>query len=539
MSSSPEHNQTLTYPLLQLVFQIGAAASVATPAALPDRGVYSQLDPAVVIALPAWVAEVDLRFWRDRDRNLLTVLRGRDAVKTYPIRPHCDAPTLACLGLRGRDRTELAKGARGDRPLPLADTAAAAPVDTDSDGIPDAVDILIGGKKAVLLATPYLETARKLPYPGGDMPTNEGVCTDVVVRALRNAGIDLQQRVFEDAGRAPKAYPSIRVRNPSIDHRRVRNLMVYFDRHFHRLAPTDQLLPGDVALLDTFPNRKGIEHIGLVSDHLGKSGRPLIINAWTNGHRTNEMDLLGFVAAPAIYRVPSDTSSPHPRGFRLAPAHQQVALVISDSWSAPSARLSWWQRRSGTWIRKGGPVPVMLGNAGLAWGRGLLPASVAARLGGASKREGDQRAPAGVFRLSRATGYQAHTSVSTRLPYTRATAALRCVDDPRSPHYNQIVERPAGSPRWSSDEAMLRADGQYALTIAVDHNRDPTEAGAGSCIFLHAWPTPNTPSPGCTLLSPGDVSRLLAWLDPASAPVLIQLPRKVYEAVATSWDLPR
>jgi len=52
----------------------------------------------------------------------------------------------------------------------------------------------------------------------------------VVVRALRNAGIDLQKEIFEDAGRVPTAYPAIPKRNPNIDHRRVRNLMVYFGR---------------------------------------------------------------------------------------------------------------------------------------------------------------------------------------------------------------------------------------------------------------------------------------------------------------------
>ena len=68
------------------------------------------------------------------------------------------------------------------------------------------------------------------------MPRQEGVCTDVVIRALRNAGIDLQRAVYDDAGRAPAAYPRIgRRRNPSIDHRRVKNLIRYFDRHWQRL----------------------------------------------------------------------------------------------------------------------------------------------------------------------------------------------------------------------------------------------------------------------------------------------------------------
>lgn len=290
--------------VIAVVLTFVAAATDSAP--LPDRGVYPELDGRVRIALPSWVPPGGLRVRIDRQRRLLTVLRDVDALKTYVLAPTCDAPTVACLGVGENDRAELGRLAGPDGRLPLA-AESPAPADSDGDGIPDAVDILIGAKKTVLLATPYVETSRKLPYPGGDMPTDEGVCSDVVVRALRNAGIDLQQAIFEDAGRSPAAYPAIVHRNPSIDHRRVRNLQPYLERHFRRVA-LDDLLPGDVVLLDTFPRRKGIEHIGIVSDRLGKSGRPLIINAWTEGYRTAEMDLLGFVPAPAAYRAPAGRS---------------------------------------------------------------------------------------------------------------------------------------------------------------------------------------------------------------------------------------
>lgn len=525
----------------------GLAADL--PVGLSDRGVYSDLDGQVAVALPDWVPASSVRLYPDRRRNVVSAVRGADPLKTYPASFPCAEPKLACLGLRQSDRAEVVG-------LAVASASPSTWSDHDGDGIPDPVDVLMGGKKAVLLQTPYVETAPKLPYPGGDLPREEGVCTDVVVRALRNAGIDLQKEVFEDAGRAPQAYPAIRVRNPSIDHRRVRNLMVYLQRHFRRVPTLDDLLPGDIVLLDTFPARKGVEHIGLVSDRLGRSGRPLIINAWTSGYVTSEMDLLGGVGAPAAYRVPSarpgSISSGHPSStesaaplpasasFRLDPSVRQAVVALAPSWSSPAATVSWWEReRGGAWMRKGRGTAAMLGERGMGWGRGLLPVSVTAALPGPAKSEGDGRAPAGVFRLTRATGYSSVAPSWLRLPYQPATTDLRCVDDPRSAHYNQVVPLPTGfPPSWTSDEVMRRKDSQYELTIAVEHNRDPVTPGAGSCIFLHSWPRPDVASPGCTMLGRRPLFALARWLDPTLAPVLVQLPADVYGRVATAWDLP-
>jgi uncharacterized protein YijF (DUF1287 family)/L,D-peptidoglycan transpeptidase YkuD (ErfK/YbiS/YcfS/YnhG family) len=536
---------------------LASAAQAAPPAqshpsTFSDRGVYAHLDPQVATILPSWVDGTGVRVHVDRRRNVLSLFRARDAIGAIPIQAPperaCPGAVLECLGIPSDQRAALGRLLPDSNRLPDTDGAADAALpsrDSDGDGIPDAVDILRGGKKTVLLATPYIETARKLAYPGGDMPPSEGVCTDVIVRAFRNAGVDLQKEVFEDAGRAPKAYPAIRTRNPNIDHRRVRNLLPYFQRHYHRVAAGQTLLPGDVVFMDTFPGRAGIEHVGLVSDRPGPSGRPLIINAWTNGFKTSEMDLLESVAAPAVFRVPASAAPsaplPPPKvGFRLPPDHRQAVLLVSDSWTATTGELSWWRRDKTRWRRERPPVRAMLGAAGMGWGDGLLQPELARTLAGPRKQEGDRRAPAGLFRLSAITGYRARAQVHVRLPYRQATNALRCVDDPRSPHYNRVVLRPRDPlPDWSSDEPMLRDDQQYALTIAIDHNRAPVRPGAGSCIFLHGWPAPDTSSPGCTMLDAGDVARLAAWLDPAAAPVLVQLPRSTYEALAAAWDLPR
>ncbi|MBL7827497.1 MAG: DUF1287 domain-containing protein [Saprospiraceae bacterium] len=108
-----------------------------------------------------------------------------------------------------------------------------------------------------------------IPYPNGDVPPGKGVCTDVVIRALRKLGIDLQQAVHEDMSRHFNAYPNIwglKKTDTNIDHRRVPNLMTYFARIGAQkpitLLPVDYL-PGDIVC---WKLAGGLTHIGLVVD---------------------------------------------------------------------------------------------------------------------------------------------------------------------------------------------------------------------------------------------------------------------------------
>jgi hypothetical protein len=177
--------------------------------------------------------------------------------------------------------------------------------DADRDGIPDAIDLLIGAKKVALDGAPYVHTAPGLAYPGGDVPRTEGVCADVVVRALRNAGIDLQREIHEDAGRAPWAYPRIgRRRNPSIDHRRVKNQIRWFERHWRRVGGREAIAPGDVVFFDAMPGVADPDHVGIASDRRNAAGLPLVINSWAPGYRAEEMDLLPGVPVVAAFRAP-------------------------------------------------------------------------------------------------------------------------------------------------------------------------------------------------------------------------------------------
>lgn len=118
------------------------------------------------------------------------------------------------------------------------------------------------------LTTVYDPAYVQIPYPGGDVPIERGVCSDVVVRAFRAAGVDLQLAVHQDMKKNFSAYPKmwgLSRPDTNIDHRRVPNLMKFFARLGKALPPSQEAadyLPGDVVAW-RLPN--GLYHIGLVS----------------------------------------------------------------------------------------------------------------------------------------------------------------------------------------------------------------------------------------------------------------------------------
>ena len=122
----------------------------------------------------------------------------------------------------------------------------------------------------------------KIEYPGGDVPADKGVCTDVVIRAYRKVGIDLQKEVHEDMKAHFKAYPknwNLKSPDSNIDHRRVPNLMTYFKRKGAELPISKDAADykaGDVVSWDL---GAGLTHIGIVSIKRSPDGkRPMIIH---------------------------------------------------------------------------------------------------------------------------------------------------------------------------------------------------------------------------------------------------------------------
>lgn len=122
----------------------------------------------------------------------------------------------------------------------------------------------------------------KLEYPNGDVPHDKGVCTDVIIRAYRKMGIDLQKEVHQDMRSNFNQYPQIwglQYPDRNIDHRRVPNLMTFFIRHGEVLEITqnpDRYQPGDIVCWDL---GSGITHIGILSGKRSGDGqRHLIVH---------------------------------------------------------------------------------------------------------------------------------------------------------------------------------------------------------------------------------------------------------------------
>lgn len=209
----------------------------------------------------------------------------------------------------------------------------------------------------------------------------------------------------------------------------------------------------------------------------------------------------------------------------------QMIVVTTQSWDATNAHIQLFERDAGVWLAVSDGESAVVGRSGLGWGTGLHPV----QNGGPSKREGDGRAPAGVFDLTATFGYA--DSMATGLPYVYSTSDVECVDDSESDYYNEVLDRTTVDPDWNSHEEMRRRDELYEIGVVVAHNEDAVPRG-GSCIFLHIWRGPNSTTSGCTAMPSNSMQHIAEWLDDEAHPVLVQLPQSEYERLRIEWGLP-
>lgn len=221
----------------------------------------------------------------------------------------------------------------------------------------------------------------------------------------------------------------------------------------------------------------------------------------------------------------------------------QILIVTTADWNTPAGVLQQVERTSvqAKWKLAGSPIKVAIGRNGLAWGLGLVPREALAgnASAGPIKKEGDGKAPAGLFNLGTVFGYAAQEPANWKMRYTMLTPTIECVDDTGSTFYNQVVDRAAVKPDWSSSEKMRSMGGLYQWGLVINANTNPVARGSGSCTFMHIWKGPGVPTSGCTAMPEGRLTSILAWLDPAKKPLILQLTYDDYKNLRKRWKLPK
>ncbi len=205
--------------------------------------------------------------------------------------------------------------------------------------------------------------------------------------------------------------------------------------------------------------------------------------------------------------------------FGFAQASEQLILIVSNDFNNTHAVLTRYEKEQTTFKQVGKKIIVNIGRSGLAWGIG--ESGFTPKPDEPLKREGDGKAPAGIFKISKAFGYA--PTMKTKMPYIQADKELICVDDSNSKVYNQILNKnKSGNPK--SFEWMKRDDDLYKIGLVVEHNVI-AKKGAGSCIFFHIRKSKDAPTAGCSAMKEEDLNTIIKWLDPAKKPKVVQIPR--------------
>jgi uncharacterized protein len=197
--------------------------------------------------------------------------------------------------------TKQAKTSQAARSTTLSTTTIAPTTVAPTAGSAPA-RLVVAARSQVGVTTGYDPSYVRLAYPGGDVPIETGVCSDVIIRALRKLDIDLQVKIHEDMAKNFSKYPKkwgLKKTDTNIDHRRVGNISTYFTRRGYSLPVTKSAadyLPGDIVAI-----KLPLDHIGIVSDKKAANGNPLVIHNIGNG--AQEEDILFAYELVGHYRV--------------------------------------------------------------------------------------------------------------------------------------------------------------------------------------------------------------------------------------------
>lgn len=200
-------------------------------------------------------------------------------------------------------------------------------------------------------------------------------------------------------------------------------------------------------------------------------------------------------------------------------ASQQVVFVLANEFSSQKAKLVRYEKIGNFYKKVSNAVNVNLGLNGLAWGVSDFNFDI--RNNKNIKKEGDKKAVAGVFKLSKIYTYK--KKLKTKMPFVNSTKNHICVDDTSSSYYNQIIKTKNKS-KFKSYENMLLSNDTYKYVIKVEHN-PKNEKAKGSCIFLHIENPKKIQTSGCTSMKELEIKEIISWLEIKKEPILIQIPK--------------
>ncbi len=238
---------------------------------------------------------------------------------------------------------------------------------------------------------------------------------------------------------------------------------------------------------------------------------------------------LGIVAAANANALP-------PKPILLNKS-KQLIVVVTDSWDNFQGQLQLYERNSTKqpWHATGKSWPIVVGKNGLAWADNLKTYAGSEE---PMKKEGDNKAPAGAFKINLAFGFSPSSDSPFNFPYLAITPSIICVDDVKSKYYGKIIDTSEVTKDWNSAELMSEIP-VYKKGFVVDYNTDGKMLGAGSCIFIHIkGETTAAGTAGCTAMEFSYLSNLWDWINHKANPVLVQLPKDQYLKLKSSWGLP-
>lgn len=248
-----------------------------------------------------------------------------------------------------------------------------------------------------------------------------------------------------------------------------------------------------------------------------------MLRCWVYGHL-----LCLMLGLPLLAQIPLES--------------QQLILGVVEHPDSSFVTLSLFYKERGEWRQRGSSWKGRIGAKGLAWGRGLH--KVKAPRGFSIKREGDKRAPAGVFALGGVYGYASRIHAHSSVSYRQVGPRDLWVEDRKSPYYNRhIILNHVPHTVWEKKAQMRQNDFAHSLKLYIAHNDSMLGGkalpGYGSAIFFHIWRQKGKKATaGCTTMSSQRLQWMISQLDMRAHPVYVLLDKESYRLFRSEWKLP-